>query len=109
MSLRRKDKFAIFVFLSILAFAVVCIVTANYEPIANEKPEKQKYIIVLRKDISDSDMEILKSNLIGLGANIYKEYNSTVMKGFAVEMPEEYVSVLEEDKYVVDVEPDQTG
>ncbi|CAG8471213.1 7435_t:CDS:2, partial [Dentiscutata heterogama] len=108
MSLRRKDKFAFFVFLSILAFAVVCIVTANYEPISNEKPEKQKYIIVLRKDISDSDMENLKLYLIGLGTHIYNEYNSVVMKGFAIEMPEEYVSVLKEDKNVAYVEPDQT-
>ncbi|KAF0470064.1 putative protease inhibitor [Gigaspora margarita] len=108
MSLRRKDKFAIFFFLSILTFAAVCIVTANYGPIDNEKPSTQKYIIVLRNDVSDNDMESLERYLLGLNAHIYKVYNSTIMKGFAVEMPEEYVSALSEDKNVQFVEPDQT-
>ncbi|CAG8652344.1 1443_t:CDS:1, partial [Scutellospora calospora] len=61
------------------------------------------------KNISDVDMENLKLYLLGLGVIIYKQYDSVIMKGFDVEMPEEYVSVLSEDKNVQSVEPDQIG
>ncbi|CAG8504870.1 11822_t:CDS:2 [Cetraspora pellucida] len=109
MSLRKRDKFAIFVLLSILTFAVVCIMTMNDDLIANEKPRTVKYIVKLKQDISAEDMENLRLNLVGLGANIYKVYNSVIMKGFAVEMPQEFVGALSEDKNVELVEPDQTG
>ncbi|CAG8583101.1 6413_t:CDS:2, partial [Racocetra fulgida] len=71
--------------------------TTNDGPIAKEKPS-----------VSKEEMESLKQYLIGIGARIYNEYDSVIMKGFAVEMPEEIATALSEDKNVELVEPDQT-
>ncbi|CAG8454081.1 14265_t:CDS:2 [Acaulospora morrowiae] len=107
MSFPQK-KLVIFVFLLIVLIGVCRLYADNSDPIIPSESARKHYIIMLDKNIDKANMDEFEVSLKGLGVVILKTYR-TVMKGWAVDMPEVFVSSLLEDKRVVSVEPDQTG
>ncbi|TGZ77281.1 protease propeptide/inhibitor [Ascodesmis nigricans] len=63
------------------------------------------YIVTAKPDCTDEDVQALKQQCRDRGGNITHEY--TLIKGFAVEYPENAVMTLESHPHVDHVEQDQ--
>ncbi|KAI0394347.1 hypothetical protein F5Y17DRAFT_457985 [Xylariaceae sp. FL0594] len=70
---------------------------AVYEVIAN--------LVTLKDDATDEQVAQTKQQVKDQGGKITKEY--TIIKGFAVEYPDDSVVTLEEHPHVQSVEADQ--
>ena len=63
------------------------------------------YIVTLKDHVTDAEVTAIKKDAVENGGKITHEY--TLIKGFAVEYPEDRVSTLESHPHVQAVERDQ--
>ncbi|TGZ77803.1 protease propeptide/inhibitor [Ascodesmis nigricans] len=66
----------------------------------------QSYIITAKPDCTDDEVQALKQQCRDKGGKITHEY--TIIKGFAVEYPDDAVMALADHPHVENVEQDQT-
>ncbi|ODQ80631.1 hypothetical protein BABINDRAFT_160884 [Babjeviella inositovora NRRL Y-12698] len=62
------------------------------------------YIITLKEDASDADVQALKDQVTSAGGEITNEYS--LIKGFSANLPEDHASTLETHEHVNSIEAD---
>lgn len=63
------------------------------------------YIVTLKENASDADVDALKNQIKSAGGEITQEYS--LIKGFAAKLPEVAASLVEKNPQVLLFEPDQ--
>lgn len=83
-----------------------CKSPASTQPEEPQEP-KQDYIITLKKNTTPEQFEAYKQRLLDQGSVINHEYNSVILKGFAVSIGPSKLQSFQQDAQVQDIEPDQ--
>ncbi|KAL7926318.1 hypothetical protein ACQKWADRAFT_282428 [Trichoderma austrokoningii] len=77
---------------------------SHYLPSTTNSPKMPAYIVTLHDDATDAQVAAAKKKATDAGGKITQEYS--LIKGFAVELPEGTVTTLDSDPSVKAVEPD---